>query len=70
MCIRDREGKELLDDVETPAVIFLLGNDERLEVTRVVSHEMCIRDRHTPDGRRLIEFYLPYLYIYYNNVYL
>lgn len=36
--ILGQEGKELLDDVETPAVIFLLGNDERLEVTRVVSH--------------------------------
>ena len=33
-----QEGKELLDNVETPTVIFLLGNDERLEVTRVISH--------------------------------
>ena len=33
-----QEGKELLDDIETPAVIFLLGNDERLEVARVIAH--------------------------------
>ena len=33
-----QEGKELLNDVETPAVIFLLSNDERLEVARIVAH--------------------------------
>ena len=36
--ILGQEGKELLDDIETPAVIFLLCNNERLEVARVISH--------------------------------
>ena len=32
-------GEKLLDDVEAMTIVLLLGNDERLEVARVVAHE-------------------------------